>query len=593
MKQSRQQYLAASGAALFTPTVIFIIAVNGVILPNLDEIPYNWDLIIKFLGAFTVSIMLGIPLFIGALHLRAFDWLARLSLLWGVSILLWDASSLLFKQPDETVVGMFIVESVMLLAAAFVLFRIKLSDLFRIFSVIALVSLANGVVNQYLTTAKVEGGYHVARSDPSEGTRTNREASPQRFNGNVYHIMLDAYQSEAYQYLAPKLPKLNEQPFTYFPEFSTNSAWTWSSTAELFYGDFYTPTTSVHDWYMKSYQEGVLDDLVDNGVTLHLYPYYPFYCHSAAATCSSSQYLEKDMLGEIWSNQTVIDLWFLKLVPGTVRYILNAQYAQERDASGSFRNWGYGFSVSTASKTRGTPVDSDHPYFSVQQFMQLLDNEASRPATGQYVFAHLILPHGPQVLDEACNYVGRTTPDDISPKRYLKQVECAHKLITLLIERLRSLDRLDNALIIIHSDHGFYFHPAHMGVLLKSHTLNTSIPWVQPRADDSSTWPSEYIEVRSSAVLLVKLPGASTAAISNEPVQMIDLAPTILKHFNIASSSYRGIPIQDIVIEGTSRDRLFFAANDVPRATRPEVISVYRYVNGKWRFEEDIITLPE
>ena len=130
-----------------------------------------------------------------------------------------------------------------------------------------------------------------------------------------------------------------------------------------------------------------------------------------------------------------------------------------------------------------------------------------------------------------------------------------------------------------------------MGVLLKSQALNPSIPWIQPRADDSSAWPSEYVEVRSSAVLLVKLPGASTAAISNEPVQMIDLAPTILEHFNIASSSYRGISIQDIVVEGPSRDRLFFAANDVPRATKPEVISVYRHVNGKWQFEENIVTL--
>jgi hypothetical protein len=49
-----------------------------------------------------------------------------------------------------------------------------------------------------------------------------------------------------------------------------------------------------------------------------------------------------------------------------------------------------------------------------------------------------------------------------------------------------------------------------------------------------------------------------------------------------------GFSIQDMP-EALTRDRYFFASNSIPNSHFPYVFSRYRYVDGKWKFEEDIM----
>jgi arylsulfatase A-like enzyme len=245
-----------------------------------------------------------------------------------------------------------------------------------------------------------------------------------------------------------------------------------------------------------------------------------------------------------------------------------------------------------AVRPSGEPRDGDNPYFSMQEFMRFLDDEDTRPATGQYIFLHVILPHGPSVLDDECNYIGELTKAQgtaqAEQERYLEQVQCSHKLLGLLVKKLESLGRLDNSLIIAQADHGYYMYPADLGVLYKFKPLDVAVPRIDHDKADSSTWPSEMIEVKSSALLLIKFPGQSSASRSDKPVQMIDIAPTILRYFDIETpASMRGIPIQDMPAS-PARDRFFFASNRIPERTRPNVISEYRYADGEWKFAEDI-----
>ena len=145
------RYLSAIGAALFAPTVLFIIAPNAVILLNMKEIGYDWGLVVIFVQAFAVSAMLCAPAFVLALRSRVFGWLARLVILLGASVLLWDALSPLLSVLGNSIVSSLIVEGIAFLIAALVLFRLKLDNLFFIFGAIAPVLLISGVVNHYTT----------------------------------------------------------------------------------------------------------------------------------------------------------------------------------------------------------------------------------------------------------------------------------------------------------------------------------------------------------------------------------------------------------------------------------------------------------
>src|SRR5512136_2966271 len=117
------RYLPALGAALFAPTVLFITAPNSVILLNMKEIGYDWGMVIIFLQAFAVGALLCGLVFVLAQRSRRFDWLPRLLILLGVSVLLWDALSPLLDTVVESAVGGVLIEGIAFLVVALLLFR--------------------------------------------------------------------------------------------------------------------------------------------------------------------------------------------------------------------------------------------------------------------------------------------------------------------------------------------------------------------------------------------------------------------------------------------------------------------------------------
>ena len=425
--------------------------------------------------------------------------------------------------------------------------------------------------------------------DPASPAMTEASSQTAKFRGNVYHIIFDSYQSEAYPYFLDKTPEPDRLPFTYYPNFRVSRVATYFSMAELFAGDFYSPDMPSDGWHNAAFQNGMMAYLANGGVQLDLYPYYSEYCYRGGHTvCKTTMALRDKVLGAGRTRQTALDLWFLKLIPISLKRELNARFAPPDEgapAGDSFSNWDYGFSIFNAITQSSAPGDPDKPYLSVQQFMQFLAEEDARPATGQYVFLHLLLPHGAMVLNHECTYVGRaTTQTPQGP--YFEQVQCANKLLDLLVDKLAALGRLDNSLIIAQADHGHYMHPADLGALYQYLPLDVSVPRLEPDEADSSTWPSEAIEVRASALLLIKFPGRSAASRSDEPVQMIDIAPTILRYFDIDPGVMRGMPIQDMPAL-PPRERFFFASSE---RIAPNLFSKYRYVDGRWKFEESVET---
>jgi hypothetical protein len=65
-----------------------------------------------------------------------------------------------------------------------------------------------------------------------------------------------------------------------------------------------------------------------------------------------------------------------------------------------------------------------------------------------FVFAHVIIPHTPYILDEDCNRIGNRSGEE----GYIAQVKCTNKLVMDAVDAI--LERSNNPIIIIQGDHG-------------------------------------------------------------------------------------------------------------------------------------------
>ena len=160
----------------------------------------------------------------------------------------------------------------------------------------------------------------------------------------------------------------------------------------------------------------------------------------------------------------------------------------------------------------------------------LIENEAQRPAQGQYVQVHVGLPHGPYVLDRDCRFVGRRFEADDMEGRldaYLDQSECALDLVADFLRQLEALGRYEAATIVVQSDHGLGrgFFPQE----------SPASP-----AGDYLGMSRERLLSRISALLMIKPAGAAGKLETvDTPTQLIDLLPTLVDLLDLPPPRHR------------------------------------------------------
>ena len=79
---------------------------------------------------------------------------------------------------------------------------------------------------------------------------------------------------------------------------------------------------------------------------------------------------------------------------------------------------------------------------------RVIQDEPGRPAFGRYVYAHLHIPHPSHHVDQNCAEAPWHT-------HYRIAACCAVRQFVELLSTLKKLDRLDQSLVILHSDHGW------------------------------------------------------------------------------------------------------------------------------------------
>jgi hypothetical protein len=561
---------------LFTPTVVFVSAANNVILRNLLDLPYNWETVARFLHAYGYSLLATVPVFALAIRWRAFAFVARAILMIGVSVILFDSIAGLTQSrvTDIRIAGLLDIGG---LAAAILLVSLpRFRVLLQVFAVIAPVLLLNGVVSHARTIWRVQASLDQRREQALDAlkTRTPRVAARR---GNVYHVVLDAFQREAYEILTTSDPALRLDGFTYFSRFTAGYFLTFYSLPHLLTGRPYSAGESFHNWQHEVTDAGVWSDLAAGGIELSLYPHWDSFCSRLARDCHSTVTAIGELQKSAFERLTA-DLWFQSLLPRSVRSLAAGEvdgFQIVRDAgagvvknnapnvSFSAANW-FIPSVSDDEIVPGAeflPWEDLLTIASVANFERMLDDESKRPSQGQYVFVHTMVPHHPYVVDSECRYKGPGThpsidaPASVVAEAYLAQARCGLRLIGKLVNRLKALGRFEDALIIVHGDHGMDTDLVHS--LLSRHPEL----FTRERGNGNDEEVVKYFEVvglRSHALLLVKFPAATGVSTSAKAAQMIDLAPTILNDVELPIEGYPGVPLQNLP-ENLDREIAFYA----------------------------------
>jgi hypothetical protein len=110
------------------------------------------------------------------------------------------------------------------------------------------------------------------------------------------------------------------------------------------------------------------------------------------------------------------------------------------------------------------------PMADSMHLMSVLSDQVAHSAPGEFLFAHLMLPHYPYMYDTECKarnwkkieraFDARPLPPNTTELReqrytlYLEQVQCVMRKLRDMFEKWQKAGVYENLLIIIHGDHG-------------------------------------------------------------------------------------------------------------------------------------------
>lgn len=405
--------------------------------------------------------------------------------------------------------------------------------------------------------------------------------------GNVYEILLDAFDLANFLKVTAEQPQLMYDGFTLYEQFRTSQPTTLWSLPTILSGSYYDPAEGIKGdvWRAQAYQNGLFSDLRRAGVSTYQYTWFSQHCFNGSTYCLSSQDYRHELLSQI-SDNFILDLSFLRILPNSLRAVLIDSVTQDPMPANS---WDFGFSLTSKLGLGTAQTSADHilkdfyyslNLFTIDLFRRMLVEEVQRPGTGQFVFFHAMVPHTPYARNDTCDFIpiAERTAEN-TEDRMRGQTVCALRLVGWLIEQLKLLGRYDDALIVIHSDHGVFRAPPGMS--------NVQLQF------KTEEWPNWAIESLSSGLLMVKSPGASSSGSSDIPAQTIDIAPTILHHFGVdRPQRYLGKPLQEMS-ENLRRQIVFYATDKPLVGSSVEYLSKYvKEKDGKWTFEANIPTDP-
>jgi len=419
----------------------------------------------------------------------------------------------------------------------------------------------------------------IISTEPSEHRAKYQRVNP-NLRGNVYHVVLDEMQTDAaLLFLEEEGSKSDFSGFTLFRHNMSNYLYTRASFASYITGSFYSEGL-FRSWCNSFRQKGLLQELYRKGYRITMYSARHEWNNPSVAEFITLQevYEEETHTSEAFYNDFT-QIWLARITPN----ILSNEALSLGKQLGT---WVYkrlkikksdnAFPTIEGQNKSQFPVkisEGLEPFSSVLMLNRLIDSENRRSPHGQYVYAHAILPHGPYIFSEDCDF-----DPSLRNKRgfgYYSQAKCALNLIGKFLDELKRLGRYDSSTIIIHSDTGH----GHMGHIKK---IGQDIVGIIDKEGESHMnffgnpflWNKRQVLARTMALLMIK-PAYSSGNMkySEKPSQLIDLRPTLADLLNLKSPKGRNKGIA-LFREDPPEDResAFFLYS--PEAETPEMIKI-------------------
>ena len=485
-----EERLTAGLSMMATPVMLFLSTSNSLYLGNQGELDYQVGVLLPFLVCACVGCVVGAALYVRSeplsfrLALFAYylagPFALAYSTLRGISPSVMDANA--------TLTVLAFVYALCVTAAA----KVQVRTAAKLFG---LVGLAFVVSEAVIFMARFESAPASApkllegRAGPEPSTRLP----------NLYHVVFDEYQTDLFE--LTRSPELEHalKGFTYFPDATTVFGRTTMALAATFTGRNYNYDGSQARYWWSAYNtpDSFLYSLLEAEYETYAFIHKP--AHDFEQTyfhyrVPHSQFVPRAASADL--SRTFRNLWIYRHFPHQVSERLipseDLQDLNERKL-----------------------LPQTAPTISYASFTRYLEREESLSASNRYVLLHLLIPHFPIVLRPDCGHtfseigeLEKTTPQD--------QTRCANLIIVDLVTRLKQLGRFEDALILVHGDHGSRYRREE----------DRLIP-VQDLGLDSL----EFSWGRSRVLLLVKPPGTGgdvDFAVSEAEVTLLDIAPTVL-----------------------------------------------------------------
>lgn len=501
-----------------TPWLLMITTSSSLYLRNQADLHYRFDVLYTFVGAALLILLAGVLIAAGARKRAGFR-----ALLWGYYLL----APLFFVLQgihawDEATPGL------PLGALAVALYIVSTIALARYVSpakaipVFTLVGVALVMVDVFLFASSFQRAEQDQTVQPvatKPGDRTSNRP-------NIYHLVLDEYQTDMFQLTLSDEVRHKLSGFTFYEQATALFGRTEMSLPSIFSGRNYDFISAPVDYQKAAFSldRSIFGPLKSHGYETRavMFPVFSFvlegFDHVSFHPISIRSYRMAITL--------FVKVWAFSVLPQRVSEL----FMDTTD-------------VDQLKYKNLLPVSA--PVESYENMLKTISTEGSLPGSNRYQFIHLLLPHFPYVLSKDCGHKAnvRTSP--------LEQSQCATSLVLKFIDRLKQLGRFRDSLIIIQSDHGARFE-------LKDGRLKGIAE------NDTSRFGAEFSKARARSLLLVKPPGTGDErdfVISNAPVSLLDVAPTIIQATGMTSNlEFDGRSVLDPGLD-SKRTRYYYFYN--------------------------------
>ena len=376
--------------------------------------------------------------------------------------------------------------------------------------------------------------------------------TPARNLPDIYHIVFDEFQTEMFEAVLNAHLKERLGGVIWFPDSSTPYGRTEMALASVFSGTPYDYREAPLNYISRAFSSG--DSLIPRLKSLgyetigFLHQIYP---RGGASPFDHSYFHKNFAKASVMAQRKLfVSVWLYAHLPDLLSRRLLPQHHVEQ-------------------LTSRTLLPDDAPVVSLQSFRQFIAWESDTTRRGgRYIFIHLILPHFPNVLGADCSYRPglRTTLED--------QTTCTTLEIAELLDLLEDRDKFENALILMHGDHG-------KGVLYENGTL---------RAATDKFYGRDWSWGRSRPLSLLKPVGASRSSdfsSDHRPMDLLDIFPTILA--SVGSSPDDALVGNSLVAEPVSKRQRHYHFYDKDRVTIVDgTIKRYEILPHDIRYDTEI-----